>query len=359
MKNIIVVLVFLSIALPSKFGIPLFLLTIMAMLIDDILRQKISKRRLLTLLAFSLFLLLQDIIFSDFYYDGIKLLFLFYILSDDTRIFTRAILLKISKSVLMISSFCIFTQLVFPNATLWSYISENQAQYDAFIAGYAPLSSTGHPTHAAYINLICSVALFVAGAPVIYPLMGFMSLVLLKNKICLLAFIISIALSEKVRTRLFLFAPIILVLFYMAYVFLFSHYIDEWTSSDFNAHTIRHRVDLFFSVIGQLDDFKFILFGEPDLVVYAGDYAFDSLLLLLLTRYGIVITLLIYLLLYRRSIKVGGLSLFIAIAMPSLTAVTFYHPAFLFFIGALLSIKNNIYFNAGGISLHPILQRSS
>ncbi|MFQ2506601.1 hypothetical protein ACK31R_01950 [Aeromonas caviae] len=344
MNVIILICIFLSITLPSKIGVFLFFTNLVLLLLSDFIRRSISSNTVVVFFIATL-LLIQNLYFNDFYIDGVKILVLFYVLSRNAAIFSKNSLLIISRMVVVFSFLVITLQMIFPHFYLWGIISENQYQYTNFLAGYAPLSSTGHPTHAAYINMISSVVLFMGGGAIVYPLLGFISLLLLKNKICLLVYFlaISIFLLKKGGSKVILLLPIVISAAVIAYYILFSHYINEWSGNSFNAHTINHRLDLFNNTLERLKEFQFILLGEPDLVVYAGDYPFDSLLLLLITRYGILLTLFLYILIFRSSMRVGGLPLFMAITIPSLTAITFYHFSFIIYVGLLLSMKESIF----------------
>lgn len=348
MNIILLIFVSLSVVLPSKVGVFMFFTNLTLLFLYDFIKGGVSSR-IVIIFFISTILLIQNLYFNDVYIDGIKILVLLYVLLCKPEVFTRNSLLTVSKIVVVFSFLVITLQIIFPHIFLWGLISENQYQYVNFIAGYAPLSSTGHPTHAAYINMISSVVLFIGGGAIVYPLLGFISLLLLKNKICLLVFFLAISFSilKKGGGKVMLLLPVVISAAVIAYYFLYSHYIEEWSGNSFNAHTINHRLDLFYNTLERLKDFHFILLGEPDLVVYAGDYPFDSLLLLLITRYGIPLTLFIYFILFRASMKIGGLSLFIAITIPSLTAITFYHFSFIIYIGALLSMKESILLKRG------------
>ncbi|EGR2119206.1 hypothetical protein [Vibrio cholerae] len=343
MNVIILICISLSIILPSKIGVFLFFVNLLLLLASDLIRRAISIN-LVAILFITVLLLIQNLYFNDFYFDGVKIIALFYLLLRNYVVFSRYSLLVISKIVVVLSFLIIVLQMVFPHFHFWGIISENQYQYANFSAGYAPLSSTGHPTHAAYINMISSVVLFMGGGAIFYPLLGFISLLLLKNKVCLFVYFlaISVFLLNKRGFRIVLLLPIVIFAGTVAYYVLFSHYINEWSESSFNAHTINHRLELLNGTLERLKEFRFILLGEPHMVVYAGDYPFDSLFLLLVTRYGIPLTLFLYIFIFRLSMRVGGLPLFIAITMPSLTAITFYHFSFIIYVGALLSMKESV-----------------
>lgn len=246
--------------------------------------------------------------------------------------------------IVLIFSVC-FLQMIAPNFPLWTSLAENKSQADLFKLGYASYSLLGNPTHTAYFSLFLFSALFTLNnkLPYTWLFITFVTLLLAKNKICLLVFItlFSFSYGSKLKgyAKLNLFI-LLAVLLTSLWFFVFKEY-SHWLTMDVSRiHTISYRLEIFNLVVERMDNLYNILIGSSS-GLNDFDKPFDSGVSLLLYKYGVIITLVIYCYLYflcGRNVLV-----FLALALPSVTMVAFFNAQFMIpIIMICMSVRSNL-----------------
>ncbi|MDE4734551.1 hypothetical protein [Providencia sp. T47] len=247
-----------------------------------------------------------------------------------------------SKILIFALYFLFFTAIIqrlFPNP-IWFGLAENPNHLHMLKVGYSSYSTVGNSTHAAYITLLIGTyLLYIAKKGMFYFFLTIISLVLFANKMSMLIFTslyflnyLVISKPSKKLIAIVLFSIISFALWF----FVFEKYYLSWTSTDVsNIHTINHRTNLFQSLLTEASNISFWLKGNPK---YIENFAlpFDSGLMLLSFRYGIIFTVLLYLFFFLR-IGLVNIYMFLTIITPSLTQVSFYNSQFLIFIAIIIS----------------------
>ncbi|WP_206227555.1 hypothetical protein, partial [Providencia rettgeri] len=265
------------------------------------------------------------------------ILFIFIFQSVSKLNNTQEYLSKILVFALYFLFFTAIIQRLFPNP-IWFSLAENPNHLHMLKVGYSSYSTIGNSTHAAYITLLIGTyLLYIAKKGILYFFLTIISLVLFANKMSILIFtslyflnyLVVSKPSKKIMATL-LFS----VIFFALWFFVFEKYYISWSSTDVsNIHTINHRTNLFKNLLTESSNISFWFRGNPK---YIENFAlpFDSALMLLSFRYGIIFTTLLYLFFFIR-IGLVNIYMFLTIVTPSLTQVSFYNSQFLIFIAII------------------------
>ncbi|WP_336859455.1 hypothetical protein [Pectobacterium carotovorum] len=232
---------------------------------------------------------------------------------------------------------------IYPSS-LWYLLAENDAHLEMYKAGYAVYSTLGNSTHSAYITLLIGSYLLYVKKNIKYFFITLILLFIFSNKVCLGVFVTLYSLhlffNSGLKNKLFVFL-FFLIVFYAAWFFVFEKYYVSWTSTDIdNIHTISHRVGLFEFTLDKIISVNFWLFGEPGFINDFGQ-AFDSGIILLMFRYGVLVTFFLYFIMYFK-IASEYRMIYWTIVVPSITQVSFYNSQFMLLCSfIILSLSSN------------------
>ncbi|MGR5325851.1 hypothetical protein ACP3VW_18820 [Vibrio sp. DNB22_17_1] len=297
--------------------------------------------RLVVVILFVLFFLFS---FNVKGYIDIKdVLLIFCILVSSSAIKLDKIIFEscLKRILFLIFVVCVL-QAISPGIPNWSVLAENVGQQAIFSLGYASYSLLGNPTHTSYITLVIITVLFSINPKrvVLWGGVGLVILILAKNKICLLTyFMILSILSFKKMTGMYKVFSIMMffLVSYLLWMLVFSKY-AHWIDTDISKiHTISYRLEVFTFVRNWIfDNYHFMLGSSNGLGGISTP--FDSGVLLLIFKYGVPLTVLIYSFLYY--LCKGEHLLFFALAFPSITMVAFYNAQFMICIVLMLVLRN-------------------
>lgn len=370
MVNFLVCCLFLVLFYPASFifskELPvLFFFVGMLMIKVRVQRKQFIRLKIPIISSTTLFILSITITYAQSFLslgsltnalDSVKFLFLAYfifcytLLPDYEREVFYIRVLAIVKIFIMVSLFFCVLQLILPNFLLWKYLSELSHVNHISIR---PFGVTGNPTHASYI-VIMFFCLFILIKDNVFAFFAFILLLFFQNKMTLISASLIILLFiffsiRKLGVKLVLavFFVIILLLF-IQLSHLTSSFISDPTKLE-KSHTYLHRYNLALDIINKSQNFEFVALGYPDKNYWIEVYgAFDSLVALLTFRYGIIFCIISYLLMslyLKQRKKLHTVYLLLAVLLPTLTMVGFYHTKnaiILSFIVCLLWKKNSI-----------------
>lgn len=247
------------------------------------------------------------------------------------------------KQVLLLILFVCLLQAISPEFPNWALLAENSGQRHIFSLGYASYSLLGNPTHTAYITLFFTVVLLSINSKKLglWSLVGLVILILAKNKVCLLTYLLVVSVIFFQRlTGIYKLCSVVFfcTLAYMSWMLVFSEY-SHWLNTDISQiHTISYRLEVFYFVKDWLfSGFNFFLGSNNGLSEI--NQPFDSGLLLLVFKYGVPLAFFIYLFVYFLCGR--SFILFTTLALPSLTMVAFYNAQFMLCIVLVSILRRN------------------
>ncbi|MEI7342867.1 hypothetical protein ABRP60_02640 [Pectobacterium brasiliense] len=302
----------------------------------------VLKKNMLIFLLLSSYLLISSL-FNQFW-DFKLILSIVFILLILTKLSGVKGYLTLSFSAALYFIFIVsILEKIFP-FSFWYLLAENDAHLEMYKSGYAVYSTLGNSTHSAYITLLIGSYLLYVKKHMRYFFITLILLFLFSNKVCLGVFLTLyscyLLFNSKLKYKVFI-AFFLIVVFYIVWLFVFEKYYISWTSTDVeNIHTISHRVGLFEFTLQKVGSVDFWLFGDPDFINNFGQ-AFDSGMILLMFRYGILITFIFYLLMYL-AIEREYRMIYWTMVLPSVTQVSFYNSQFIVLCSfVILSLSRN------------------
>ena len=224
--------------------------------------------------------------------------------------------------------------MLFPLLSIWTFIADNEGQYESIIDGRM-FGLTGNPTHSGYLTLLITISLIGLRINYLYILLSIISLVLILNKMSILVFIVfgGVLIFSQAKSTIKKIALSFISLTFRVYTLIFVIYpfIERWSEVGYDTHTITYRTYIYTQIYQAFNiQNNYILFGLPELYKKISLDAFDSLPALFITKYGIVITILIYLLIFTLSTRnLKSLLFYFILIIPSLTMVSFYNTTYI------------------------------
>lgn len=254
---------------------------------------------------------------------------LFYYLNESERLlFSKKCLFLIKTYLLATFFICIF-QILFPRTIIFGFFATSVDQFQSLIQ--APYGFIGNRTHAGFLGLllfmVCLHYRFV-----LFSLIAFINILMHQNKmsiICsVLILLITFFYNENLKKSYKLFVGLPLITFVaFALFFIVWPVISNLIELGVNkVHTFSHRMGMIELMVEayNIHGISFLLLGFPDKASW--DQAFDSQYILLIFRFGIVITILYMLIPIILAKMKGRLSImYIVFVFPPLTMINTYH----------------------------------
>ncbi|MEI7266430.1 hypothetical protein [Pectobacterium versatile] len=342
-KKIFFLIFVFSCLIPMKYGFQtvLFqvLLVVLFLLISNI---SMLKRSVLVFLLLSSYLLASSLFYQ--FWDFKLILIIVFILLISTNLSEIKDYLTLSFTAALYFLFIVSVlEKIYPSS-LWYLLAENDAHLEMYKSGYAVYSTLGNSTHSAYITLLIGSYLLYVKGNIKYFFITLILLFIFSNKVCLGVFVTLYSLylffNSRLKNKVFVLL-FFLVVFYAAWFFVFEKYYVSWSSTDVeNIHTISHRLGLFEFTFQKLINISFWFLGEPGFINDFGQ-AFDSGIALLMFRYGVLITIVLYFIMYFK-IDNEYRIIYWATVLPSITQVSFYNSQFMLLCAfIILSLSSN------------------
>ncbi|MDO4693266.1 MAG: hypothetical protein Q4A62_01390 [Eikenella sp.] len=267
--------------------------------------------------------------------------------------FSYVSLKKILVLYTIINTIILTLQIFFPNFSIWATLAESNEHYLALLNG-RPFGISGNPTHSGYITMLITLSLILLRVKLIYIIASFVSVIFILNKMSILLTCFSAislyALSFKNLTNRVI--VIIFGIFISSIIFLefLLPYLEKWKDVGYNVHTITYRQYIYSLLLDSMKQ-NYMIFGESSLYIKIASDAFDSLLALLITKFGVILTFFIYIIIFSTLGKKTNIILYASLTIPSLTMVAFYNTSYIFPIFFLYYYINRLQFETNSSSL--------
>ena len=261
------------------------------------------------------------------YLDVLKLvMFLTYLKFADAKLNLSLNFFKILQFYTILTFIMSILQIAFPNLSLWILFAENIGQYQG-LKSY-PFGIVGHRSAQSFIIMFIAL-ICLANRKIWYFWLSVGTMALLGNKTALIGLAFGTCYLTFTDIRMSFFRKLVflsLVISLSGFSLLnFSESLiilyNEGRISQ--AHTISHRMTFIYEIVNfQLSDLIF-----PKLNKDSWTTAFDSQVVLLIFRYGLLVTASMYLLIFYYGGRFISTKIFITIlsVMSSLTIISHYH----------------------------------
>lgn len=310
----------------------------------------IRKNNFTIFLHFMIFLLItvayffRDAIEGYLNFHNIKFFFFFYFIicsycfAKDLRENDLIFLLKIFCFFSIFNFSILMFQFFLPEFPFWVLMSESDMHYSALLSG-RPFGLSGNPTHSGYLTLLATIFLIGLRAKNIFIFISILSLIIIINKMVLIIFLtlgvlFYLSLIKSYIKKFFLFVFSLIFSFSIILFFIFP-YLDRWSESDFDVHTINHRKGIYEMIADETKNGNFLFFGNADFYnkLTKQVEAFDSLPALIFIGYGFFGLFLVYLFpLFLIKKNQYNFLIYLIFFIPSATMMAFYNTIYMFAI---------------------------
>ncbi|HEN9520586.1 hypothetical protein RFH39_13225 [Acinetobacter baumannii] len=228
-------------------------------------------------------------------------------------------------------------QMIMPSLFIWRYIAENEGQYSLLMDQGRMFGFSGNPTHSGYLTMLISLFLISCREKFIYIALSLISVFLLLNKMTILVvllfgFLLYCIISKGYSIKiLILFLGVLVSLLVVSFVIM--PYIERWSEVGYETHTITYRMEIYEYIINEFKNYNYLYWGDPNFYSIRSTDAFDSLPALIIIKYGVIILLCIYIVIFLLTPKnFKSLILYLSLVIPAFTMVAFYNTFYTFSI---------------------------
>lgn len=230
----------------------------------------------------------------------------------------------------LLNFFVIILQMIAPSFFVWRFFAENDGQYASLLDQGRMFGLSGNPTHSGYLTMLVSLFLISLREKVIYIVLSFLSVVLILNKMTILimlvfGFLLYCFISKRYSVKVFVFLFGLVVSFFVIF-YVIMPYIYRWAEVGYDTHTITYRMEIYEYIINEFRNSNYLFFGKPDFYSVRSMDAFDSLPALIIIKYGVLVLIFMYLLIFSLTPKnIKSFIMYFSLVIPGVTMVAYYN----------------------------------